>query len=316
MFNWKTPFSNSSNRYFHIHRSNDQQDHRFFQKDGSVRIKRKGVAVFNRISWYSSLIQMSRLKLWANLLAAYILINVFFAILYYIIGIENIEGTRKSTALLNFLQAFFFSAQTFTTVGYGHIRPTGLLANAIATFEAFVGLSTFAMVSGIFYARFAKPKPFLLFSDVALLSPHNNSQALVFRVVPYKDHYLMEAEIKVSLNIKNEQGLNQFYSLHTEREKLDALVLNWTIIHPITTNSPLYGKTLEDLKKEHAEIFVFLKAHDEVYANPVVARTSYTPEDMVENARFRRMYHLSDAGDTTILHVDMLNDYEMVQEQG
>jgi inward rectifier potassium channel len=289
------------------------QRYRFFQKDGSVRIRRTGVAAFDRISWYNALIQMTRWKLWFTLITTYIVLNLIFAAAYFYIGIEYIEGTRQGSDVMNFAQAFFFSAQTFTTVGYGHISPTGLLTNAIAAFEAFIGLLCFAMVSGIFYARFAKPKPFLHFSDVALISPHKGNKALVFRVVPYKDHYLVDAEVKVSLVIRNETGHNDFFSLAIDLRRVDALVLNWTIIHPITEESPLFNKPLEQLRAEEAEIFVFLKAHDEVYANPVVARTSYTTDDIIENARFKRMYHPSDKGNETILHIDMLNDYEIVE---
>lgn len=212
---------------------------------------------------------MPRWKLWLTLLGWYIFLNLIFAAVYYYIGIEYIEGTKQGPGWMNFAEAFFFSAQTFTTVGYWHISPTGLLINAIAAFEAFIGLLCFAMVSGIFYARFAKPKPFLHFSDVALISPQNGGRALVFRVVPYKDHYLVDAEVKVSLVIRNETGHNDFFSLAIELRRVDALVLNWTIIHQITEESPLYNKTLEQLEEEKAEILVFLKAHDEVYANPV-----------------------------------------------
>jgi inward rectifier potassium channel len=290
----------------------NEKQQRFFQKDGSVKVRRKGVAAFNRISWYNALIQMPRWKLWLTLLGVYILLNLVFASVYFFVGIEYISGMKKGSSWMNFAEAFFFSAQTFTTVGYGHISPTGLLTNAIAAFEAFVGLLCFAMVSGIFYARFAKPRPFLHFSKVALISPHNNGSALVFRVVPYKDHYLVDAEMKVSLVIRNETGHHDFFSLKIELQSVDALVLNWTIIHQITEESPLNNKSIRQLREDEAEIFVFLKAHDEVYANPVVARTSYTTDDIIENARFKRMYHPSKQGDEMVLHIDMLNDYDVV----
>jgi inward rectifier potassium channel len=183
---------------------------------------------------------------------------------------------------------------------------------ALAAFEAFVGVLCFAMVSGIFYARFAKPKPFLHFSDIALITPNKESKSLVLRVVPYKDHYLVDAEVKLSLVVRNDTGHNDFHNLPVALQRVDALVLNWTIVHPITAESPLFNKSLEQLRTEEAEIFVFLKAHDEVYANPVVSRTSYTTDDIIENGRFKRMYHPSRKNDVTVLHLDMLNDFEQV----
>ena len=137
----------------------------------------------------------------------------------------------------------------------------------------------------------------------------------MFRTVPYKNNQLMDAEVKITLAMRvaeNGQMRNVFYPLQLEFNKITTLVMNWTIVHPITENSPLYGLTLQQMKDAGVELLVYLKAYDDVFSNTVVARTSYTAHEFVDNARFKPMYYPSPEGTTTVLEVDTLNDYEPV----
>ncbi len=137
----------------------------------------------------------------------------------------------------------------------------------------------------------------------------------MFRTVPYKNNHLTDAEVKLTLAMRVREGdkiKNEFYPLSAEFNKINSLVLNWTIVHLITDESPLYGLTLKDLKALNAEILVFIKSFDEVFANSVVGRTSYTADEFIENAKFKSMYRSSANGKTTILNVDELNDYELI----
>lgn len=288
---------------------------RFYRKDGTVNVIRKGVNFFDGMSWYNTMISMPRWKFWLVLFTIYIIINLVFATAYLLIGIEHLGGVRYGSTVRNFSEAFFFSVQTYTTVGYGRINPVGLAANAIAAFEAFTGLLSFALASGLFYGRFSRPRAFLYFSDIALIAPFKDGKALMFRTVPYKNHNLTDVEVKVTLALREEiNGVvrNQFYPLAVEYSRVNTLVLNWTIVHPINVDSPFYGSRMEDLKAARAEVLVFLKAYDEVFANSIVARTSYTVSEFIENARFKPMYHSSPTGSSTILHVDQLNDFELL----
>lgn len=291
---------------------------RFYRKDGSVNIARRGVGFFGQLSWYHTMVSIPRWKFYLILWLAFILINLFFACIYYVIGVEHLGGIQTGSPYKNFAEAFFFSAQTFTTVGYGRISPVGFIASSVASFEAFIGLLGFALASGLFYGRFAKPRSFLHFSDIALFTPFKDGKALMFRTVPYKNNHLTDAEVKLTLALRIKEGdkiINEFYPLAAEFNKINSLVLNWTIVHPITEASPLYGLTLEELKAVNAEILVFVKAFDEVFANTVVGRTSYTADEFIENARFKSMYRSSSDGKTTVLNIDNLNDYELVDSK-
>ena len=124
---------------------------RFVNKNGTANVEKKGMNLLRRISWYHIMIDMPNWKFMFILFLFYIIINFIFAILYYVIGIEHLDGIEQSQSVLTqFGQAYFFSAQTFTTVGYGHISPTGFLASALSSAEALIGLLSFAIATGYF----------------------------------------------------------------------------------------------------------------------------------------------------------------------
>jgi inward rectifier potassium channel len=291
---------------------------RFYRKDGEPNVQRRGVPFMDRFSWFHTWLAMSRYKFWFSLTFIFVLINVFFGFIYYLIGVESLGGVHTGSRFENFMEAFFFSTQTFTTVGYGHISPSGFMASGVAAFEAFLGVLSFALASGLFYGRFSMPRPYLYFSDVAVIGPYKKTgTALMMRTAPYKNNNLTDAEVKLTLAVRTkdpETGVekNEFFSLGVEFNKINILVLNWTIVHPINEDSPLFGYSREDLQNMKAEVLVFLKAYDEVFANAVVARTSYVASEMIFGAKFKPMYHSSQAGNATILDLGRLNDYEII----
>ena len=288
---------------------------RFFNKDGKPNTIRRGIKFLDQLSWYHTMLSMPQWKFWSWLLITYFGINCGFGLIYFLIGIDQLAGITPGSTFNNFLQSFFFSAQTFTTVGYGHVSPSSTLTSSIASFEAFLGVLTFALASGLFYGRFSKPRSFLKFSENALIAPYKEGLALMFRTVPYKNNLLVDAEVRLTLAMKlnrNGEVKNEFYGLDIEFSKINSLVLNWTVVHPINENSPLYGLSLEELKNYRAEVLVYLKAYDEVFANTVIARTSYTSDEIIDGAKFKPMYEPSTTGTSTVLYIDQLNDYEMV----
>ncbi|HZG24253.1 MAG TPA: ion channel, partial [Chitinophagaceae bacterium] len=238
-----------------------------------------------------------------------------FAFVYYLIGMEHLGGITLGSPLKNFGEAFFFSAQTFTTVGYGRINPSGFLTSSIAAVEALTGLLSFAVVTGLFYGRFSRPRAFLKFSQHMVLAPFRNKTALMFRMVPYKNNRLTEAEVKLTLAIRMDENgnpSNKFYTLDLDISKINTLSLSWTVVHPIDDKSPLYQMTEEDIKNAKLELLVFVKAFDEVFSNTVIGRTSYDSNEIIFGARFRIMYEASPNGQSTILHLDRLNAIEKV----
>ncbi|MBK8952201.1 MAG: Inward rectifier potassium channel Irk [Chitinophagaceae bacterium] len=288
---------------------------RFVNKDGHANVIKRGISYFGRNSWYHTLLEMKNGKFILLLIAVYIAINLFFAGIYYLIGINHLSGVDTGSPLKNFTEVFFFSAQTFTTVGYGRISPVGFAASAVSTFEAFIGLLSFALATGLFYGRFSRPQAFVRFSNIALIAPFRGGTSLMFRLAPYKNNTLSEAEAKVTVAVTEEENGNlrdKFYNLDLQIAKVNTLPLSWTIVHPINENSPFFGLTKEDIANTDIEIMVFIKAFDEGFSNNVVVRTSYVSSEIVWGATFKTMYHPSDDMMKTVLDINTLNDFELV----
>jgi len=288
---------------------------RFYNRSGGPNVIKKGVNILNRYSWYHTMLAMSRTRFLVLIFSIYILVNVIFAAIYYLVGIEHLSGVNSGSAIKNFSEVFFFSTQTFTTVGYGRISPTGFITSAVATFEAFLGLLSFAIATGLFYGRFSRPQAFLRFSHNALISPYKNGIALMLRMSPYKNNSLSEAEVKLTAAMQIEEDgkrMNKFYPLSLEISKVNALTLSWTVVHPIDEKSPLYNLNQDDMRTANMEILVFAKAFDEVFSNTVMTRTSYVADEIVWGAKFRIMYYPTENKTKTILDLDMINDYDKI----
>jgi Inward rectifier potassium channel C-terminal domain/Ion channel len=289
---------------------------RFYdRKRNSANVARRGVSIFDRYSLYHTLLGMPRGKFLLLLLSIYVGINLVFAGIYYLIGIQHLAGINSGSEMQNFSEVFFFSTQTFTTVGYGRISPTGFTTSAVATFEAFLGLLSFAIATGLFYGRFSRPQAFLKFSHNAVIAPFQEASAFMLRMSPYKNNNLSEAEVKLTLFMEIEENgkkINKFYNLDVEISKINSLSLSWTIVHPINDKSPLYGFTETDFKNTRMEAMIFVKAFDEVFSNTVVTRYSYITDEIIWGAKFKMMYHPNEDKSKTILDLDKLNDFELV----
>lgn len=291
---------------------------RFINKDGSFNLRREGVPLLRRVGVYQRMLSVPMWRFILILLAFYLAINLIFTGIYFLLGPDQIEGIRAADSWCLFKEVFYFSTQTFTTVGYGRLNPVGDGANIVSSLEALTGFLSFAIATGLIFGRFAKPKAYLQFSELALISPFKGMTALMFRFATYKDHHtLTNVEIKVNIAMRVEENGRQeyrFYDLSLERTKVDNLPMNWTVVHAIDENSPLFGLNDKDIADADVELYVLITGFDEVYSSPVLQRTSYTYKEMKFDAKFVPMYRESDDGQTTILEMHKLNEFRMLKQ--
>ena len=290
-----------------------QSGGRFFQKDGRPNVRFRGISLLQRFSVFQYMLKIPSWKFILFIAIAYTVVNLFFACVYFFVGVHHLGGMEEITVLGKFWEAFFFSTQTLSTVGYGHVFPDSLTSNTIAAIESFMGILMLALATGLIYGRFSQPKAYIKYSSIALFSPFKDGYALMFRFAPFKQHFLTDVEVKVTCVMRytenDNERRNAFYNLNLELSRANSLASNWTIVHVINENSPLYQLTRKEIEEAETEILVFVKGYDEEYANTVVSRNSYVPSEFVYGAKFNMMYEPSEDKSTTLLHMDKIDSY-------
>jgi inward rectifier potassium channel len=287
---------------------------RLLNRDGSFNVRRDGMKPFASLSLYHQLLTIPWFHFLGLVVVAFLAINVVFGLAFLACGPGALHGAPAADmGGSDFLRAFFFSVQTFATIGYGHISPAGLAANVLVTVEALTGLLVFALATGLLFARFSRPTAKIVFSERALVAPYQGSTAFEFRIVNSRTSQLIEVECQLLFTqFADDRSMRRFVPLALERQKVTFFPLSWTIVHVIDAKSPLFGLTHDDLVANNAEFLVLLTGFDETFSQTVHTRSSYKPQEIVWGAAFKSIYKPLDAAGTLRIDVGLLNDYEQV----
>ncbi len=286
---------------------------RIINKDGSFNVKREGLDGGLK-DVYQKLITINHWWFVGYVTLLYFATNAGFAVMYYLNGAENLSGGVQSTHLDAFFKCFYFSIQTFTTVGYGAVAPLGFGANAIASIEALAGSMYFALVTGVLYGRFSRPRSKLIFSEKAIIAPYREKEALMFRLANRRSNILMKMKAEVIFMIKenpNDPKQRSYYSLELERNEVQFLPLSWTIVHPLSEDSPLFGLTQEQLIQQQAEVLILISGFDDTFNQDVHARFSYTAEEFEFDAKFKPAFELLDSGEAK-MNIENIHHYDKI----
>lgn len=288
---------------------------RLLNKDGSSNIRKEGLGILDRFHLYHTMISMSTTSFYLIIFGAYILINLFFAFIYLMIGVDNLVDSSVVNVDSEFLRAFFFSSQTLTTLGYGQMSPTGVGANILASIEAFSGLLLFALLTGLLYGRFSRPRAKLKYSEKALISPYlEGEKGLMVRFANPKQTSIVDVNASMLFSYMDEQDgelIRKYHSLDLELNRIRMLATSWTLVHHINDSSPLKALTYEYLKGRNAELIVQVDGYDETYNQQVTSRVSYTFDEVVHGAKFDRAFIHSDNGEP-ILDFNKLSSFSKV----
>lgn len=285
---------------------------RIVSKEGKFNIERRGVPFYESFSLYHYLISISWLKFCLLILSGFIIVNTFFALLYLAGGVENFQGIETTNTFDRFINEFFFSTQTFTTVGYGRINPVGIYSNIISSVEALSGLLSLALATGLLYGRFSRPVAKIMYSEKAIISPFREVNAFQFRIANLRnDHDMIDVETEVIFS-KVENDRRRFFNLSLEYKKISFFSASWTVNHIIDEESPLSGITEEKMKEADAEFLILIKGYDNTFAQFVNSRYSYRYDEIFWGGKFKNIYGISEDG-KAIVELDKLSEYEAAE---
>ena len=286
---------------------------RVINKDGSFNVYRTG-SKKRILDIYQHVINIKWRWFFLYVLFFYFSINFIFAIIYSALGKDALNCFGESGFINRIPCAFYFSVQTFTSVGYGGIIPMSNLANFISSIEALIGLIGFAIITGTLYGRFSKPVAKLEFSNYALVTPSESGSSFQFKLVNRRNSQMMNLETTViytSIIEKNGTISRDYQRLDLRLSKILFFPLSWTVVHDIDKNSPLFGKTEQDLEEEFGEFLVHVKGHDEVYGSEVNKRLSYLYDEVKWGYGFKRNFETDEEGIIN-LNLDGLSDVEKI----
>lgn len=285
---------------------------RLMAKDGSFRVYRMG-GISGLREGFVALATMPLWRLVATFVLAYLMMNLFFGSIYMAIGVEHLGNADLSDPGTRWLSAIGMSVQTLTTVGYGSLYPASAATWLVAAIEGVFGILGFSIISAVIYARFARPTTRLAYGEQALIAPFREGWSLQVRIANRRSTLLMELEARMILVMADvdDQGerLN-YYNLKLQLERVNFMPLSWTIVHPVTSESPLAGLSHADLKQRKAEVLLILKGVDEGYMQQVYTRRSFRFDEIVWGGRFNRPFSARNG----IMHLDLdkLSDHTAV----
>jgi inward rectifier potassium channel len=292
---------------------------RLLNKDGSFNVVRRGLGAWSTLAPYHALLMIGWGRFLTLVLLFYLSANGLFALGYLACGHNGLVGpgfAGMRPMWSDVLRAFFFRVETFGTIGYGHVAPSGITVNMLITCESLVGLLSLALATGLVFARFSRPTAQILYSKHAVMAPYMDKTAFMFRCANQRTNQLIEVSVKVIYSRLEERApgerVRSFTILPLEFEKVTFFALSWTVVHQIDETSPLKGHTDKDLAHKDAEFMILITGIDETFAQTVHSRTSYKADELVWGAKFRPMFVESKNAGTVGMDLSQIHEIERV----
>ena len=235
-------------------------------------------------------------------------LNLLFASLYSL--------QSGSVANLNppgFWGAFFFSIETSATVGFGDMHPQTLYGHAVASLEIFCSIVSIALITGVMFARFSRPRARIMFSEAAVVRPINGQPTLMLRAANARQNVILEASANLRL-IRREvtmEGveMRRIHDLRLVRQQQPMFMLGWILMHVIDESSPLWGATPELLAEQEAGLILTLNGVDETTSQPMQARQTYGADVIRWQMHYRDLLQVDEQG---VAHMDFAHFHDVL----
>ncbi|MGV7206744.1 ion channel [Oxalobacteraceae bacterium A2-2] len=274
---------------------------------GNSQIRRVGVRTAHWADTYHWMLTLSWPRFFVLMFVLYMATNLVFAAAYF-----AVPGSIANARPGYFPDLVFFSMETLATVGYGYMNPATTYGHIVASTEMLIGVVQAAAITGLLFARFARPTSRIMFSNVAVITPFNGVPTLMLRAGNERDNLILEASVRATL-VRREvtlegQVFTRFYDLKLERETSSVFALTWTVMHRIDESSPLWGKTQEQLREEAATLSVAMTGTDDTLNDFVHARQTYAAEHIYFNYHFADIMSDKIEGNVRVLDYSKFHD--------
>ncbi|HEY2065810.1 MAG TPA: hypothetical protein VGG84_07595 [Gemmatimonadaceae bacterium] len=289
---------------------------RFVNRDGRPNSKKYGLGAQRAARFYLAALDASWAAFFAWMVGALLLINGCFALAYLAIGDGALQGADRLGVTDPFLAALTFSIGIFTTTGTGVMHAVGPTANWLVNLESFLGPTALVLAFGLLIARLIRPRMRIGLSESAVIAPYDGGRGFMFRIVNLQPGEMTDVQVRVNLvRFEEENGVRtrEFHELKLERNSVEFFTLHWTIVHPITADSPLAGATPESLAASQAEFLIFINALEETFSTRVSTRSSYTWDEVRWDVKFASIFASGPDGIIAI-DVDRLSRTERLPE--
>lgn len=273
-----------------------------------IKVKRKGFRESYFSDIYHFVLAISWFEFFLINTSLYLCMNLFFASLYYLGGETIVNADPYS-----YWDAFVFSFQTSTTIGYGYLRPASSYADAVVILDTLSGIIFVTITTGLAFAKFSRPTARVLFTDNCVVHPYQGRPTLMFRVTNSRDSHIADASIDAVgiLSETSEEGLRmqRLYDLPLIRRKTPIFFVSWSVMHIIDEESPLFGLSQEELERKKLRIAISLTGIDDWSAQMVHTSYMYRFSDIIYDKKFADMVESHPDGSLT-LDYDKFNQLE------
>jgi inward rectifier potassium channel len=238
----------------------------------------------------------------------FVILNAAFAFLYWL-GDKPVANVADNLPLP--LSLFYFSIETLATVGYGDMHPQTNYGHVVATVEIFTGMCFLAVMTGLIFARFSRPKARFVFARHPVVTTYQGQPTLMIRIANARHNTISQATAQLWLfrleHTKERDVFRRYYELKLDRREHPMFSLSWTLLHVIDETSAFHGMNADDFADAEGALILNLNGVDDNSAQRLYARQIYSRQDIRWQHRYRDITSLSDKG-RLVLDYSKFND--------